>query len=54
MEASWILTNIAIILVAASLWDDLRQGGRLSPARKTWLLIAGIFAVVSAVLVVVL
>jgi hypothetical protein len=31
------------------MWDDMRRGGRLTPARKTWLLVAAIFAIVSLV-----
>ena len=50
MQAGNILTNIAIILVAAALWDDLRRGGRIAPAPRTYLLVACIFALISAIL----
>jgi hypothetical protein len=50
MGAETILTNVAILFLAATLWTYLRQEGRLSPARKTWLLIAGIFALISLLL----
>ena len=50
MHAGTILTNVAIILVAAAVWDDLKRGGRGTPARRTWLLVACLFALVSAVI----
>lgn len=53
MGTSGILISVAVLLIAAAVWDDLRQGGRVTPARKTYLLVACIFAAVSAVLQVV-
>jgi hypothetical protein len=50
MQAAAILTNVAIILVAAAVWDDLRRGGRANPGRMTWLGVACLFALISAVL----
>ena len=50
MQASGILISIAILLLAAAMWDDLRRGNRVTPARKTYLMVACIFALVSAVL----
>lgn len=44
-----ILTNIAILLVLVTMWDDMRRGNRLTTARKTWLLVAAIFTIVSLV-----
>ena len=49
MTVPLILTNIAILLVLLAMWDDMRRGNRLTPARKTWLLVAAIFTVVSLV-----
>ena len=49
MAAVHILTNIAIVLVVAAFWVDMRDGGRLTSAKRTWLLVACIFALVSAV-----
>jgi hypothetical protein len=42
-----ILTNVSILFVVATLWNYLQQEGRLTPARRTWLLVAGIFAMIS-------
>ena len=50
MPASGILTSVAVLLVAAAIWDDLRRNDRVTPARKTYLMVACIFALVSAVL----
>ena len=50
MQASGILICVAILMLAAAIWDDLRHGGRVTPARKTYLLVACIFAVISAAL----
>jgi hypothetical protein len=47
MNADTILTNLAIIFLALTVWNYLQQEGRLTPARKTWLTVSGIFAAVS-------
>jgi hypothetical protein len=53
MQASAILMSVAILLLAATIWDDLRSNGRVTPLRKTYLLVASIFAFVCAVVQVV-
>lgn len=50
MEAGNILTNVAILMIAATVWDDLRRGNRVTAAGKGWLLVAALFAGISAVL----
>jgi hypothetical protein len=50
MAAESILTDIAILLLAATFWNYLQLENRLTPARRTWLSIAVIFAVVSILL----
>lgn len=50
MQAAGILTSIAILMLAAAIWDDLRSNERVTPARKTYLIVACIFALVNAVL----
>ena len=50
MGAETILTDIGILLLAATFWNYLQLENRLSPARRTWLLIAAIFAMVSILL----
>ena len=50
MAAETILTNVSILFVVATIWNYLRQEERLTPARRTWLSVAGIFALVSALL----
>lgn len=49
MAAISILTNVAIVLVVATLWIDMREGGRITSAKRTWLLIACIFSLLSSV-----
>ena len=50
MQASGILISIAVVFIAATVWDDMKKNGRITPARKTWLLVACLFAIVSAIL----
>ena len=50
MQAADILLSVAIVLLAVTIRDDLKARDQITPARKTWLLVAVIFAVVSAVL----
>lgn len=50
MEAAGILTSVAILMLAAAMWDDLSRNERVTPARKTYLIVACIFALVNAVL----
>lgn len=50
MQAAGILTSIAILMLAAAMWDDLSRNERVTPARKTYLIVACIFALVNAVL----
>ena len=47
MNANFVLTNIALLLLAWVLYDDMKRGDRLDPRHRTWLLTAGIFAVAS-------
>ena len=49
MVVPLILTNIAILLVLVTIWDDMRRNNRLTIARKTWLLVAAIFTIISLV-----
>lgn len=46
MLAGNILTNVAVLLLAAAVFNDMREGDRLTPAKKTWLLVAAVFAAV--------
>ncbi len=50
MDTSGILTNVAILFVAATVWDDMRRGDRLANTGKTWLMVACIFAAISIIL----
>jgi|GEM_PF-6168859 len=50
MRATTILIGIAVVLLGITLWDYRRHGGGITPAHKTWLLVAGIFLVVSVFL----
>ncbi len=42
-----VFTALAVIFVSLAVRDYLKAEGKLTPARKTWLLIAIIFSVVS-------
>jgi hypothetical protein len=50
MRAETILTNVAILFLVATVWNYLQQESRLTAARKTWLMVAGIFALISLIL----
>ena len=39
MEAAGILTSVAILMLAAAMWDDLSRNERVTPARKTYLIV---------------
>jgi hypothetical protein len=47
MNAETALTNVAILFLVVTVWNYLSQEGKLTPARRTWLSVAGIFAVIS-------
>ena len=42
-----VFVALAVIFVAVTLRDFLKEQGQLTPARKTWLLIAFIFSAVA-------
>jgi hypothetical protein len=50
MSAATILTDVSILFLVATIWNYLQQEDRLTPARRTWLSVVGIFALVSALL----
>jgi hypothetical protein len=47
MAAKYILAVLAAAFLAAALWRMSREGFKLSPASRTWLLVALIFGGVS-------
>jgi hypothetical protein len=47
-----VFVGLGVIFVAVCLRDYLKTEGKLTPARKTWLTIAAIFAVVGIALFV--
>ena len=48
MAAKYILAVLAVGFFVAGLTRLMRDGGKPHPQSRTWLVIAGIFAVVSA------
>lgn len=48
MAARYILPLLAVVFLAAALWRLARDGFTLGPASRTWLMVAGVFCVVSA------
>ena len=50
VQANEILISVAILFLAAAHWDDLRQNDRVTPARKTFLIVACIFALTSVIM----
>ncbi|MEJ8857877.1 hypothetical protein WKW79_25130 [Variovorax robiniae] len=48
MAAKFLLPALAAVFLIAALWRISREGFKLGPASRTWLLIALIFGAVSA------
>lgn len=48
MHAKGILAVMAVAFLAAAAWRVRRDNGRIAPASKTWLMVAAVFALVSA------
>lgn len=48
MAAKYILCVLAVVFLVAALWRLARDGFKLVPASRTWLMVALIFAAVSA------
>ena len=46
MAAQYILAALAAVFLAAALWRLTRDGFKLAPSSRTWLLVALIFAAV--------
>jgi uncharacterized membrane protein HdeD (DUF308 family) len=46
MSAAYILVGVGAVFLVAAIVRLTRDQGRLHPQSRTWLLIAGIFAVV--------
>ena len=51
LSVSLIFVALGVVFVAAAVRDDLSQAERLSPARRTWLRMATIFAAIAMALV---
>jgi hypothetical protein len=47
MVAKAILAMLSLVFLVAAAWRLCRDGGRIVPASKTWLLVGGIFALLS-------
>lgn len=48
MAARFIFAALSCIFLAAALWRIARDGFKLAPSSRTWLLVSAIFAAVSA------
>jgi hypothetical protein len=48
MNAGLILAAGSVLFLVAALWRLSREGFKLGPAARTWLMIAAIFGAVSA------
>jgi len=48
MPVSLILTNVAILLLVATHWETLKANAQVTPSRRTFLLVAAAFALISA------
>jgi hypothetical protein len=42
-----VFVGLGVVFLALVLWDWLKEEGKLTPARKTWLCIAWLFAAVA-------
>ena len=47
MSAKYILSALAVIFLLAAFWRLMREGFRLAPASRAWLLVGLIFGAVS-------
>jgi len=50
MRAELILAALAVVFAAVTIIDVMRKGRGWTPARRTWIKVAAIFALVSALL----
>lgn len=48
MAAKYIVAVLALVFLALGFGRLARDGGRIAPASRTWLLVGAIFALVSA------
>ncbi len=48
MAAKYILAVLALVFLIAATLRLVRDGGKVGPAAKTWLLTGGIFVIVAA------
>jgi low affinity Fe/Cu permease len=48
VRAAAVLAFFAVVFAGAAVWRVRRDRGRITPASKTWLLVAAIFALVCA------
>jgi hypothetical protein len=47
VAAKYILAILALLFLLAALWRLVRNGGKLQPQSRTWLIVAAVFAAVS-------
>ncbi|HKE94243.1 MAG TPA: hypothetical protein VKB34_08070 [Povalibacter sp.] len=48
MLASYILLGVGLLFLVLAVWRLAREGGRMQPQAKTWLIIAVIFIAVGS------
>ena len=48
MGAKYVLAILAVVFAAAAILRVVRDGGRVSAASRTWLIVTMIFALVSS------
>jgi hypothetical protein len=49
-EQKTILSGVASLFLVAAVWNYLQQEGRLTSARRAWLSVTGIFALITVLL----